>query len=384
MRSPWNGWRNYRTRRGGQWPATATETGYRTDLTQSSERPMTEDTESFSFGLSLRILDLELRDGTSAPGGVDVLGIKSEQSIQRRCGESFPVQASVNGNIGTAGTDCEKRLAVRRNDPGAVAGRLLRGGLPRFRLVFGESGNARTHTWIRVVAANSGETSNARTRDRKNSRSGVIRCYRSRGRGPGFSAVAGVQNASGESSGDNKQFAFGDDQQIGIARGESAFLGQSRGKILRRQRIPAMTIGGLQQQETSVDGIAESKTICGRRAGDGIQEESIIQIGVLQFPVDAAVDGFVDLGFVAFAAGHERRGFVIESDDAAKIEFRLAGNGEASPRCAVVDRAKNYIVRSGGPNRDVACGGDFRRADAAQVGVNSRSQRDPGLCACAG
>src|SRR5216684_3767236 len=346
MRSPWNGWRNYRTRRGGQWPATATETGYRTDLTQSSERPMTEDPESFSFALSLRILDSELRDGASAPGGVDVLGIKSEQSIQRRCGESFPVQASVNGNIGTAGTDCEKRLAVRRNDPGAVAGRLLRGGLPRFRLVLGESGNARTHTWIRVVAANSGETSNAGTRDRKNSRSGVIRSYRNRGRGPGFSAVAGVQNTSGESSGDNKQFAFGDDQQIGIARGEGAFLGQSRGKILRRQRIPAMTIGGLQQQETSVDGIAESKTICGRRAGNGIQKESIIQIDVLQFPVDAAVDGFVNLGFVAFAAGHEIRGFVVDS-------------------------AKNHIVRSGGPNRDVACGGNFCRADAAQVGVNS-------------
>ena len=132
-----------------------------------------------------------------------------------------------------------------------------------------------------------------------------------------------------------------------------------------------MTIGGLQQQESSVDGIAESKTICGRRAGNGIQEESIIQIGVLQFPVDAAVDGFVNLGFVAFAAGHEIRSFVIESDDAAKIEFRLAGNREARPRCAVVDRAKNYIVRSGSPNRDVAGGGDFCRADAAQVGVNS-------------
>src|SRR5258705_5666761 len=184
MRSPWNGWRNYRTRRGGQWPAAATETGCRTDLTRSSERPKTEDTDSFSFGLSLRIHDLELRDGASAPGGVDVLGIKSEQSIQRRCGESFPVQASVDGNIGTAGTDCEKHLAVRRNDRGAVAGGLLCGGLPRFRLVLGESGNARTHTWIRVIATDREEASNARTRDGKNSRSGVIRCYRSRGRGP--------------------------------------------------------------------------------------------------------------------------------------------------------------------------------------------------------
>src|SRR6266436_9023119 len=154
----------------------AVASGQRPRVEYGVERPNTEfaqrgcrGTESFSIALSLCIHDLELGDGASGPGGIDVLGIECEQGIQRQGGERFPVQAGVDGNIGTAGADREKCWTVLGDNGGTISGGLLRGRLPGFRLVFGKSGDARTDSWILVVAADSGEAANARTRDGKNS-----------------------------------------------------------------------------------------------------------------------------------------------------------------------------------------------------------------------
>jgi len=202
---------------------------------------------NFSVGrLSLRICEDELDNGASGPGGVDVLCVKREEGIQRRRGERFPVQARVDGNIGAAGTHCEKRRTVLGNDCGAIAAGLLRRRLPGFRLILGESGDARSDSWIRVVAANSTEAPNARTRYGKNSRGSVIRCDGNCGHRPVFSGVSGVKNASCEGSSNDKEFVFRYHQKTGITGGESAFPGQRRGKILRRQRIPTTAIGSLQ------------------------------------------------------------------------------------------------------------------------------------------
>jgi len=141
-----------------------------------------------------------------------------------------------------------------------------------------------------------------------------------------------------------------------------------------------VAITGLEDEKFSIDGITKRKAFYFRHAGNGIEKESFVHVCELKFPSRAAIGGFVDARFISFAARHEVGSGVADGNDAAEIKVRLAGDCEASPRRAIIERAKNDAVRAGGPDGDVAGGGDFRSADAAQVGIETGSEDIPGLC----
>ena len=192
-----------------------------------------------------------------------------------------------------------------------------------------------------------------------------------------MAGVGGVKDAGCETSGDEVEFSFGNDEEIGVTGGERALLGKSVGKVFWREWNPAMAVLGLEDQEFSVDGIAERETNCFGKTCDGIKEERFIDVGVLLLPGLAAVGRLVDAGFIAFTAGHEVSGGVVEGDDAAKIEIGLARDSEARPRGAIIERAEDDAVRAGSPNSDVAGGRNFRGADATEIGVSAGGECFP-------
>ena len=261
---------------------------------------------------------------------------------------------------------------------------MLRGGLPGFRGVFRnywieESGGAEGDGGIRVIAAYGDELIFGGASDGEDSGGSVVGCDGNSGGGPRFASILCVEDAGSKASSDDVEFSFGDDEEIGIAGCECAFFGESGGEILRWKRIPAKAVAGVEDEEFSVDGIAEGKTHFFREASDGIEEERFIYVGVLLLPGGAAVGGFVDAGFVAFAAGHEIGGGVAEGDDAAKIEIGLAGDGEAGPGGAVIERAQDDAVRAGSPDGDVAGGRSLCGADATEIGDGAGGKRLPRL-----
>src|SRR5215467_12513683 len=136
----------------------------------------------------------------------------------------------------------------------------------------------------------------------------------------------------------------------GIARGKGAFAAQSRGHVIRWKRIPVLPVGGLQQKEFAVNRIAEGKALFFRKAGDGVEENFFAIVRVLEIPSFAAVRGFVDAGFVAFAAGHDIGGFLAESHDAAKIQRIAIFNAHPLPSLAFIEGFENHAVRTGSPD----------------------------------
>src|SRR5882724_511855 len=377
MRSPWSGYRNYRTRGGEGMPPEDERNekgaGINTEYAGKAHRTPRR-------SRSLRFRADKLGDDAFGTGGEDVLCVERKERIERLRRECLPAYSRVLGQIGTVGTDREKSLRVKSSHGRTKAGRLLRSRLPSFATVIGKSGNAKSDARIRVIAAHREEVIFGGKSDREDSGRGVIRGDGDRSGRPGLAAIRSVKHSSGESSSENKELASGGYEQIGIACGESTFFGKCARKILRGQGIPTVAINGLQDEKFSIDRITKRKAFYFRHAGNGIEKESFVHVCELKFPRRAAIGGFVDPRFISFAARHEVGSGVADGNDAAEIKVRLAGDGEASPCRAIVERAENDAVRAGGPDGDVAGGGDFRSADAAQVGIETGGEDIPGLC----
>jgi len=151
----------------------------------------------------------KLGDDAFGSGGEDVLCVERKESIERRRRECLPAYSRVLGQIGTVGTDCEEGLCVKRSDGRTKAGRLLRSGLPSFGAVIGRSGNAKSNSRTRIVAAHREEMIFGGKSDREDSGRGVIRDDWDRSGRPGLAAIGSVKHSSSESSSDNKELASG-------------------------------------------------------------------------------------------------------------------------------------------------------------------------------
>src|SRR5229473_3112184 len=90
------------------------------------------------------------------------------------------------------------------------------------------------------------------------------------------------------------------------------------------------SVGRVQQEKFTIEGIAKRKTLCFRETGDGVQEEFLAFVGVLQSPGLAAVGRFVYARLFAFAARHHVSGAGIERHDAAKVEGFAAFDARAT------------------------------------------------------
>jgi len=316
--------------------------------------------------------------------GIDVICVESEDRVQRRSWERFPLGGVVSREVGASRADRQKFVCVECRHRGAVAGRLLRGGLPGICVVGGECGGAERNCGICVIATYGDELIFLGASDGEDSGRGVVGGDGNGGSGPSFARVGRVKNASGEATGDEIKFGFGDNEEIGIAGGKGAFFGESVRTIFGRKRDPVLPVDSMDDEKFSVDGIAQSETDFFGEASDGVEEKGLVDVGVELLPGLAAVGGFVNAGFIAVATGHQIGSGVAEGDDAAKIEIGLAGDGEAGPGGAVIERAKDDAVGAGSPDGDVAGGWDFCGADATKVGVGARGEGLPRLrVACA-
>ncbi len=95
-----------------------------------------------------------------------------------------------------------------------------------------------------------------------------------------------------------------------------------------------------------------------------VPEAVFVGVGEEEFPGLAAVGGFVEAGEVAFAAGHDDGGVVVEGLDGAEVEVLAAGRlGAELPDEAGVLGAEDGAVGAGGPGNASA---DV--VDAAEVG----------------
>src|SRR5260370_11327505 len=98
-----------------------------------------------------------------------------------------------------------------------------------------------------------------------------------------------------------------------------------------------LTVRCRQQEKFAIDGITKRKALRFRETGDGVQEEFLAFVGVLQSPGFPAIRRLVNAGHSACAAGHHVSRAGVERHDASKVERFSAGNVYAPPRRTRVD-----------------------------------------------
>src|SRR5207249_1763467 len=146
MRSPWSGYRNYRTRGGEGMPP---EDKRNEKRSRNRHGGRSGKSRSHSTGNRLFGFRDKLGDDAFGTGGEDVLCVERKERIERLRRECLPAYSRVLGQIGTVGTDRDKSLRVKSGHGRTKAGRLLRSGLPSFATVIGKSGNAKSNARVR-------------------------------------------------------------------------------------------------------------------------------------------------------------------------------------------------------------------------------------------
>src|SRR6266704_769896 len=158
-----------------------------------------------------------------------------------------------------------------------------------------------------------------------------------------------MKDASSGSAGGEKDFVSFE-RETRIAGGECAFSRQSVGHVVGRKRCPVFAVPRFEQKKLAVDGITEGKALFFGNTSDGVEKELLAIVRVLQFPGFAAVGGFVDAGFFAFAAGHDVSSLLAEGNDAAKVERSAALDMEARPRFTLIMGLHDHALRTRRPH----------------------------------
>src|SRR5690242_5066032 len=114
-----------------------------------------------------------------------------------------------------------------------------------------------------------------------------------------------MQNSRGWTACSEESFFVTRERETRIAGRERTFTAQGWGHIVGGKWTPMFAVSRLQQEKFAVDGIAEGKALFLGTAGDGVEKKFLAIVRILQIPGFAAVGGFVNAGFFAFADGHE-------------------------------------------------------------------------------
>src|SRR5271155_803040 len=117
-----------------------------------------------------------------------------------------------------------------------------------------------------------------------------------------------------------------------------------------------------------------------RIANQRVQKKCRARSGELQYPGLAPVGGFVNSGFLAFAAGHHVRCLVVERLNAAEIQRLAADYVQPGPNFARARRLQNHTVGTGGPDDGSGSSPRIRKmrdADPAQIGLDARRLHHP-------
>jgi len=114
------------------------------------------------------------------------------------------------------------------------------------------------------------------------------------------------------------------DREAGIARGKSAFVGEGWGHRVSREFLPVLAIGGADEDEFSVDRIAECETFVFGNADEPVEEKFWARPGKLELPGVAAVVRLVDARHFPRATRHDVGELLIEGLDSAEIKLRAA------------------------------------------------------------
>src|SRR5882757_9680562 len=128
------------------------------------------------------------------------------------------------------------------------------------------------------------------------------------------------------------------------------------------------TIDSCHQNELVMDGVSEECAMISVFELDRVPETFFVGVGEEELPGVAAVGGFVEAGEVAFAAGHNDGGVLVEGLDASEVEILGSwGDGAGMPEVAAVLGADDGAVGATGPDCSSTGVGD-----AAQVGGGRR------------
>ena len=161
-----------------------------------------------------------------------------------------------------------------------------------------------------------------------------------------------MKHARGAAAGDEVDFALVENSEAGIARGESAFAGKCRGHRVARQFFPVLAIGGADEHEFPVDGIAEREALRLGDAGERVEKKLLPRAGKLKLPGFAPVVRLIDARHFSRAAGHHVGQLFIEGLDSAQVErMRLGRIHEAAHVVfAAVSGSKRAAIRARGPD----------------------------------
>src|SRR5215469_14705019 len=103
-----------------------------------------------------------------------------------------------------------------------------------------------------------------------------------------------MKDARGTVACDEVDFAIVVDGKAGIARGEGPFVGEGWGHHVTREFFAVLAIGGADEYEFSIDGIAEREAFLFGDADERVEEELRARARELELPGLAAAVGLVD------------------------------------------------------------------------------------------
>src|SRR5260370_22308702 len=135
--------------------------------------------------------------------------------------------------------------------------------------------------------------------------------------------------------------------QTGVTGGKSALAGKRRRHLIARKLTPVFTVGREEEQEFAIHGIAESQAFVWGPAAQGVQEEFLACISVLQLPGFVAVGRLVNARFFAFAARHHISVIGVERNDSAKVELVSAVHVKALPGPAFAESFRSTPMKIG-------------------------------------
>src|SRR6266436_260731 len=98
-----------------------------------------------------------------------------------------------------------------------------------------------------------------------------------------------------------------------------------------------LAVGGAEEPELAIKGVAKCNAIFFGKAGDGVEKKFLALVRVLQFPGFAAVSCFVDARLLAFPAGHHVGNLLGERHNPSKVKRIAAADVQPLPRFALVD-----------------------------------------------
>jgi hypothetical protein len=94
-------------------------------------------------------------------------------------------------------------------------------------------------------------------------------------------AIRGVKNSRRRTAGAEENLFFAGEHETGIARRKSSFSAESRWHVVGGERIPALAVDCLEQEEFAVYGIAERQALFFGKAGDGVEKKLPPSVRVL-------------------------------------------------------------------------------------------------------